>query len=640
MTRILWGSNERHKVVGYSRQTNIWLPLLKRAGYDMMAFAMTDDFPPHADEDGIPTFGKRWEPYGNDIYAQHMEFLRPDFSLGLYNGWLPDPAIYRKYAHAQWEPVDSEPMRPKILPFLKVCRWVIAMSRFGERVMRNEGLDPLYVPHGIDGKVFFPSDRTAARAQIQTQINANEKARGFKVELGDKFLVVMNGANFTNPARKGWFEALKAFKLFHQVRRDSVLYLHTCLNDPNGVDLKHDIEVLGLPLGSVVYPNQYFYTMGMIPDSDINALYNAADVFFHPSHTEGFGLPVAEAEMAGCPTIVTDASAMSEVGDIGIKVPAREYEALSGWYWTRPDVADLVQALEMAYQGKTASRAETAVWAQRYEAEHVLNTYMLPALKQIGAELTETTEERYARQLGERRQVTVNGVTLTVRPGMWDQAIARTVQTEYFPDIIDYTKIKRAVDVGAHIGAWALWVKQQSPDAKIVAIEAMPENAALCRQNCNGKNADSITVLEGMCSYTPGEYDVLVDPTNSGGQTFVRRDMPTDVRVATNGEDYAIRRAYEGGQYKLMDAMMVFNFDGKPDILKLDCEGGEYDILNNAPPEDLTAFRWIVGEYHNELGDITATLKRLEPWFTVRALRKTDDLFGLFCLERKDNVTA
>ena len=633
MTSILVCSNYRERKIGYARQMHVWLPRLKRAGYDLTMFALTDTFgEPFLDRDGIVTVGRRWDSYGNDIYPSHMEFFAPDFSLGLGNGWVMDAKAYEGYPHAQWEAVDSFPLRPGEYEFLRACHWTIAMSRFGEQVLRGAGFDPLYVPHGIDGRVFRPVDRGEARARLQARIDAHEQARGFPVTLDGKFLIAMNGANATMPARKGWYEALAAFKAFHARHPESVLYLHTALLTPEGVDIKKDIEMLGLPVGSVAYPNQYFYLMGMAQDGELNDLYNAADVFFHPSHTEGFGLPIMEAQMTGCPVIVTDASAMSEMAECGIKVPGVAYEAQRGWFWNRPAVDDLVEALEEVHSGMACipTRESIAAWAQQYEAENVLNNYMLPALKRIEAELGETDEQRLTRRLGERRQVAVNGVELAIHPGMGDQAIVATVQREYFPDLIDYSTVKRAVDVGAHIGAWSLWVKQMSPDARIVAIEAMPENAELLRRNCNGKNAGSITVLEGMCGYTPGEYDMLINPANSGGQTLVKRG---DANL--RGRKYSIRRAYEGRIYKLM-VVMMFNFDGNPDVLKLDCEGGEFDILNNAPERDLTAFHWIVGEYHAELGDWPATLARVEQWFTVRAIRPFDKKFGLFCLERKN----
>ena len=636
---ILWCSNYRHKKLGYSRQTNIWLPLLQESGYRMVDFAMTEDFGgPFLDSDGIPTVSQRWEKYGSDVYPSHMAFFQPDFSFGLFNGWVPDREAFLGQPHAQWEPIDSEPLRPDVLDFLKICRWVITMTRFGERVAGEAGLNPLYVPHGIDGRIYHPMDRTAARARLQERIDTHEKMRGFPVKLGDRFLVAMNGANFYCPGRKGWWEALTAWKGFHDRHPGALLYIHTALREPDGLDLLWDMQTLDIPQGSVVYPNQYFYTTGMIPDGDLADLYNAADVFFHPSHTEGFGLPVVEAQMCGTPVIVTDASAMHELGECGIRVPGKPYEAVRGWLWVRPDPDDLVEALEDAYQGKVLTRDVVSEWAQQYEAKTVLKEHMLPALERITRELGETPDQRYKREMSERRRVTVNGVSLTIRPGVWDWAIAKTVQRDYFADIIDYTKIKRAVDVGAHIGAWSLWVKSKSSDARIVAIEAMHENAELLRQNCNGKNADSITVIEGMVGYTPGEYDLLIDAHNSGGPTLVKRGAPMKrFAVGPDAPEYQYRQPYEGQRFDLESILFgLKSFD--VDILKLDCEGGEFDILNHAGSVELRAFKFIVGEYHNELGDIDAALKRLEPWFSIRARRPLDHNFGLFCLERKEDA--
>ena len=40
------------------------------------------------------------------------------------------------------------------------------MSRFGEGILRDEGTDPLYVPHGVDTGIYKPGDRTAYRETV------------------------------------------------------------------------------------------------------------------------------------------------------------------------------------------------------------------------------------------------------------------------------------------------------------------------------------------------------------------------------------------------------------------------------------------------------------------------------------------
>jgi glycosyltransferase involved in cell wall biosynthesis len=60
---------------------------------------------------------------------------------------------------------------------------------------------------------------------------------------------------------------------------------------------------------------------GYVPDEDLPALYNAADLFVYPSLYEGFGLPPLEAMQCGTPVITSNTSSLPEVvGDAGIMV--------------------------------------------------------------------------------------------------------------------------------------------------------------------------------------------------------------------------------------------------------------------------------------------------------------------------------
>ena len=51
-----------------------------------------------------------------------------------------------------------------------------------------------------------------------------------------------------------------------------------------------------------------------LPDSDVPALMNGAEVFAYPSFYEGFGLPVLEAMQCGTPVIISNISSLPEVG--------------------------------------------------------------------------------------------------------------------------------------------------------------------------------------------------------------------------------------------------------------------------------------------------------------------------------------
>lgn len=65
-------------------------------------------------------------------------------------------------------------------------------------------------------------------------------------------------------------------------------------------------------LNTVLGKDRYVYT-GYLSNAELNELYNQAVCLAYPSEYEGFGLPVLEAQRAGCPVIAYNASSIPEV---------------------------------------------------------------------------------------------------------------------------------------------------------------------------------------------------------------------------------------------------------------------------------------------------------------------------------------
>lgn len=69
--------------------------------------------------------------------------------------------------------------------------------------------------------------------------------------------------------------------------------------------------------------------VGFVPDEDIPAFYNRAEVLLFPSLYEGFGIPVLEAMACGCPVLTSMTGCSPEVaGDAAILVDPYDVESI------------------------------------------------------------------------------------------------------------------------------------------------------------------------------------------------------------------------------------------------------------------------------------------------------------------------
>ena len=147
------------------------------------------------------------------------------------------------------------------------------------------------------------------------------------------------------------------------------------------------------------------------------------------------------------------------------------------------------------------------------------------------------------------------------------------------------------IDIGAHVGVFALWAATRAPATRVICLEPSPvcfeylcANAAACR-------LDSIVTLHAACGAAGGTrtlYSRGVDALNS----LYTRDLLGS----------AFHALCQVPMLTLDDVFARCSVEAC-DLLKLDCEGAEYEILFAASPSTLAKVRRVALEYHVGLNE-------------------------------------
>ena len=156
------------------------------------------------------------------------------------------------------------------------------------------------------------------------------------------------------------------------------------------------------------------------------------------------------------------------------------------------------------------------------------------------------------------------------------------------------------IDVGAHIGAFSKKCYETWPNAKIIAIEPSRRSnellmanvsKALCFRRAIGKSSDEL---------------LLIDAYQSTGSGFTTSKDRLEYKIA---EKRLIDGYTYGTQAEVIPSHLVCSLedilgscpipDNQPiDLLKLDCEGAEFEIFETISPETAARVKRIVGEFH------------------------------------------
>lgn len=320
MARVFWWG-DAGAVTGFARVTHaIGDRLVRQYGHEVSVLAVNHR------GDYWPTDMHLYRPntiVGTDTYGQSrvIEMLgkvEPDVVVILNdpyailrflfeNRYDPNRILLGYRPIISYVPVDGTNQPPAWFDLLSRVTNPVAMSRWGKQAIPKSKL----VYHGVDTDLFWPvsPERPITTSSGVTLTTKAECKAAFNYP-EDSFLVLRVDSN---SGRKDFPRTWKALLPVMKRHADILVHFHcAALDAQSGIDMRAMFSRDEETRTRFFLPDN-FNTYEGWPQEDMNALYNAADLFVSTSRGEGFGLTLAEAASCGVPIVAQNVSAIPEV---------------------------------------------------------------------------------------------------------------------------------------------------------------------------------------------------------------------------------------------------------------------------------------------------------------------------------------
>jgi FkbM family methyltransferase len=141
---------------------------------------------------------------------------------------------------------------------------------------------------------------------------------------------------------------------------------------------------------------------------------------------------------------------------------------------------------------------------------------------------------------------------------------------------------KTVIDIGANIADSSIYFAVRGAK-KVIALEPFPNNYEMAKRNVESNNlSDKITLLLAGCAANQGF--VTINPFDKGSVLSSVKNSSQGIKVPL---------------LTLGDILKQNNLqNGELNILKMDCEGCEYESLLSANRDIIRSFNYIQIEYH------------------------------------------
>jgi len=146
------------------------------------------------------------------------------------------------------------------------------------------------------------------------------------------------------------------------------------------------------------------------------------------------------------------------------------------------------------------------------------------------------------------------------------------------------------IDIGANAGYFSLFAFCRFPGARVFSFEPIPANFRLLERNRNLNPGRQWSCVQKAVAGKAGELVLAFDAGD---------DFTTSATLIDGGSGQKDRISVSA---VTLPEIFAGNGLERCDLLKMDCEGAEYDILYGCPPEVLGRIERIALEVHGGAG--------------------------------------
>lgn len=241
-------------------------------------------------------------------------------------------------------------LAPSCIPVIKQAFLTLPEDLSGKKIG--------YIPHIIETN---PKLQVSIPKKNVARLCHNYRHPNCQIKSTDYVVTIIAG-NYELNYRKSYATSFLAFREFQQQIPEAFLYVQAFT--PTEVNkFCSDLTKLASYHGTDLPTGRYYINQTRVDTKTIDQIYYLSDVVMIGSKSEGFGLPILEAQSRGLPVVTSKFLAMNDYTFYGqsAKCCQVEYDHIGNGMWTVPSIKHLTQALLTIYQNPSETNKQSAI---------------------------------------------------------------------------------------------------------------------------------------------------------------------------------------------------------------------------------------------------------------------------------------